>query len=246
MKISKKIAVIGFCTLLIGAGTKQSNANNLLVDVTAQLNYEMQMITNGEKYNPINEENEALRPIIYEGEIYLPEKIIEDVTKINITYEDDSKELYIGEKSEITYFTANELRPYDINEGWNIFELYFTENPKDLFLDGEMYKSGLKAESTSSATKYGVNTKKIPGKVNVLGGYFYVDESVELNEVTAIIMKSEDEGEEILEVVKFKPGVVTKFEVDVRGANIVKIEIDSWRNSRKPLTNLSILDLHYK
>lgn len=247
MKVNKRVICTGLVALLIGGATGLASANNLLVDVTAQLNYEVQMKHNGQDYNPMNQNNEAVRPLIYEGQVYLPESIIEETANINIDYNEENKEMWIGERNEKIYFTSNEFHPGSDTRMMSISGLYYTENPKELLINGEQFSMGLKAFPNASIfDNYYFHTEEVAGKVSVLGGSVYMDYSTTRSEIAIKFRKSRDEGAEIIEFLKVKPGEVVDFEIDTRGTDIVVMDMNSRDNDSTHIGNLCFLDLYYK
>lgn len=248
MKMSKKIIAIGVTSALLFSGISFAYANNLLVDVNAKMDFETKLVYDGKNYESLNSNNEAIRPIILDGEIYLPEKMIEEMAGINIDYDADIKELSIGEKSEKNYFSEKEFHPvFDSDEVDRMLRLYYTENPKELFVNNRMFKTALKAKpDTNEYSDYYFNTIDVRGKVNVIGGSVYVDKSVPTDNVKIMFRNSMGEGAKVLEYLDVKPGAVIDFEIETKGSDIVIMDTDSSLNKNIKLENLSFFDLYYK
>jgi len=254
MKMSKKFISIGITSVLLFSGISFAYSNNLLVDVKAQMDFGKKIIFNGKTYDKVNSKNEAIRPLVHEGIIYLPESMIEETAGINIDYSADKDEIYIGEKSSKIYFSENEFYP-NAKDVERIKNLYYTENPKELFVNNRMFKTALKIRpEADKRDNYYFNTIDVRGKANVIGGSIYIDKSVALDNVKILFRNSNGEGAKVLEYINVKPGEILDFEIDTQGSDIVVMDTNYTLNTTEKyantyyyrLDNLSFFDLYYK
>lgn len=255
MKLNKKIFAIGIVSSLLVSGISFSYVSNLMVDVNAQMDFKTKLIYNGKIYDELNSKNEAIRPLVFDGVIYLPESIVEETAKLNIDYNENKNELYIGEKSEKIYFSEKEFFPKSDDGIDRLKNLYYTENPKELFVNNRMFKTALKVKPDVYKTSdYYFNTIEARDKVNVIGGSIYVDKSVKLENIKILFRNSNGEGAKVLAYLDVKPGEILDFEIDTQGSDIIIMDTDNLLNSKLTnyvregvvLDNLSFFDLYYK
>jgi hypothetical protein len=204
----------------------------------AQLGNDIKILINGEEYIPEDSSNTLYAPIMYNGNLYFHENLVELISKLNINYDYDNKEVSIGNAKNPQYVTAKDL---------NAKNLYYTENPKELSIKKQTFKSVWKVDPYFSGyDNIYFDTEKLQGKINTIKGNLYFEKSGKISEVKVLFRKSKSEYSEVLEYVTVKSGEITPFEIDTRGAEIIVMFISQYDVKYDKLKNLSIFDLQYK
>ena len=164
-----------------------------------------------DKYENISEDEEELYKFIeYEGQLYVPERLINAYMKSPLNYERRDQTLEIGLHSETTSV-------YDIDitsDSSSAAEV--TQNASDITIEGKNYDGGIVLRDVNSASKNAnldidYNYSEIKGFVHNKSD----DETIEIN--------FQYDDDKTLNSVDLKPGETHEFDYDLKGEAIFKV-----------------------
>lgn len=128
----KKTLAMALAALLVllGAGGTVL-AQNMLEEIRAYLNHEVDIVLNGGPWQPKTGDT-VLTPITYEGYTYLPVRAVAEALDVPIRYDAETHTIYIGESTEGVPILSETYYPISAT---------ITNDEQDRLIGGEDYGS---------------------------------------------------------------------------------------------------------
>jgi hypothetical protein len=203
------------------------------------------MKLDGEDFNPQDENGAALRPILYDGKIYLPLEALSDFVEKKIEWDENSKTLWLGQTGERVPIGEEIMLSQDKDSA-----VYYTEVPDLLFLGGSLFKRGLRWK-TDHYERY-FSFEPIEGKASKFGGVIYLEKGSGYEGksiVNVVFTSSKDDGGEVLAIFQVTPGKPYPFEFEMRGNKVpvlnTKDDDNPGANYKTKTSNFALFDLYY-
>lgn len=127
---------IGFITCAIIGATSFAFAQSADVNISAILSSTIKMKLNGTDFTPKETDGSDIKPIMYNGRTYLPVRCLGEALNIPIDWEDATKTVHIGGKSESVPITNDKLYTTGL-------ATIFTKDAQLLTAPGKTYKWGI-------------------------------------------------------------------------------------------------------
>jgi len=165
----------------------------------------------GTDFTPKESDGSVVKPIVYNGRTYLPVRFLGEALNIPIEWEDATKTVHIGGKSESVPITNPEMYKKGVST-------IFTKDADLLSASGKTYKWGIVNEKKVSFTSYSCSF--VPqSKYKYLKASIYLDDKRE--EALIIDFMKNKFGGEVIKSITINPGETYELNMDITGIDEV-------------------------
>lgn len=196
------------CALLVGI-TSFVFAQSTDVNIGAILSNTIHMKLYGTDFTPKETDGSTVKPIMYNGRTYLPVRFLGEALSIPIEWEDATKTIYIGGKSESVPITNPDM--YN-----GLMSTIFTKDAQLLSASGKTFKWGILNEKPVTYSAFSCSFYPE-------SKYKYFKASIFLDDKTAKAQKidfhKDTSGGEIIKSITVNPGETYELNLDITGVN---------------------------
>lgn len=141
MKQTNKKLVRRVCTIVLGAallcGTAVAASTVTSKTITAQY-MGIQIVVDGVAVTPKDANGNVVEPFVSEGTTYLPVRAVGEALDKEVTWDGDTRTVYIGQVPGAEEDWMTKLPPYQVNKG---SEIYDGTDPKSTYTVGGVTKT---------------------------------------------------------------------------------------------------------
>lgn len=192
------------CVLLTVAVTAASD-----VSVKAVLSNTFKLKLYGRDFTPKDSSGKYVKPLVYNGTVYLPVKIMGDALEEPVITDSKAKVVWIGGKIEVV--PVNNTTMYE-----NYSKTILTKDAGKLTTTETTYKWGVANEKTLSSVYYGCYLKP-ESKYKRFTASVFIDGEVK-HDMVMEFRKNDKKGE-VIKSITLKPGETTDIDIDIGGVS---------------------------